>query len=180
MPYTEQDFKNKIYAIRGVQVMLDSDLADFYMVGTKYLNKAVKRNIDRFPADFMFQLSNTELKDLNLRFQIGTSSLKRGQGVETKLTEGKKYVYAMVNRDEVFFMFMSKEAYAEDVPALKGVPISASATLYCDVDDVKSLYASYKELGVEIVKDLAVTWYGMEEFYIKDCNGYILGFASKA
>ncbi|MFH1223792.1 MAG: ORF6N domain-containing protein [Pseudomonadota bacterium] len=76
--YTEQDFKNKIYTIRGVQVMLDSDLSDFYKVETKYLNKAVKRNIDRFPPDFMFQLSDLELKEINLRFQFGTSGLKRG------------------------------------------------------------------------------------------------------
>lgn len=69
---------SKIHSIRGLQVMLDSDLADFYMVETKYLNKATKRNIDRFPVDFMFQLSDLELKELNLRFQFGTSSLKHG------------------------------------------------------------------------------------------------------
>lgn len=78
MVYNEQDFRNKIYTIRGVQVMLDSDLADFYTVETKYLNKATKRNIDRFPVAFMFQLSDLELKELNLRFQFGTSSLKHG------------------------------------------------------------------------------------------------------
>jgi len=76
--YTEQDFKNKIYTIRGVQVMLDSDLAELYGVETKYLNKVTKRNIDRFPLDFMFQLSDSEFNGLNLRCQIGTSSLIHG------------------------------------------------------------------------------------------------------
>ena len=52
--------------------MLDSELASLYGVLTKNLNKAVSRNIDRFPEDFMFQLSQEEVK--NLRFQIGTSS----------------------------------------------------------------------------------------------------------
>ncbi len=52
--------------------MLDSDLARIYGVTTKNLNKAVKRNSERFPADFMFQLSTTEVE--NLRFQTGTSS----------------------------------------------------------------------------------------------------------
>lgn len=52
--------------------MLDFDLAEMYEVETKNLNKAVKRNIERFPEDFMFQLSSTEYE--NLRFQIGTSS----------------------------------------------------------------------------------------------------------
>jgi hypothetical protein len=56
--------------------MLDADLARLYGVATKNLNKAVKRNVSRFPSDFMFQLSWNEM--LNLRFQIGTS--RRGQG----------------------------------------------------------------------------------------------------
>jgi ABC-type transporter Mla maintaining outer membrane lipid asymmetry ATPase subunit MlaF len=47
--------KDKIYIIRGIQVMLDSDLAELYEVDTKVLNQAVKRNITRFPEDFMFQ-----------------------------------------------------------------------------------------------------------------------------
>lgn len=64
--------ENKIYEIRGQRVMLDFDLAEMYEVETKNLNKAVKRNIERFPEDFMFQLSSTEYE--NLRFQIGTSS----------------------------------------------------------------------------------------------------------
>ena len=68
--------ENKIYEIRGQRVMLDFDLAEMYGIETKNLNKAVKRNIERFPSDFMFQLTNTEAKVLinNLRFQNGTSN----------------------------------------------------------------------------------------------------------
>ena len=57
--------------IRGQKVLLDSDLAALYGVQTKNLNKAVKRNAERFPADFMFQLTPEELR--SLRFQFGTS-----------------------------------------------------------------------------------------------------------
>jgi hypothetical protein len=64
-----------IYEIRGARVMLDSDLAAIYSVETKALNRAVKRNRDRFPKDFVFQLSEDEWK--NLRYQIGT--LKAGR-----------------------------------------------------------------------------------------------------
>ena len=64
--------ERKIYLIRGVKVMLDSDLAKLYEVKTFNLNKTVKRNINRFPDDFMFQLTTQEFK--NLRFQIGISS----------------------------------------------------------------------------------------------------------
>jgi len=61
-----------IHEIRGYKVMLDSDLAWLYGLDTKILNKSVKRNIARFPADFMFQLKDSEWE--SLRFQIGTSN----------------------------------------------------------------------------------------------------------
>lgn len=63
--------ENMIHVIRGQKVMLDSDLAELYGVETKNLNKAVRRNISRFPADFMFQLDSNDLEVL--RFQIGTA-----------------------------------------------------------------------------------------------------------
>ena len=61
----------RIYYIRGEKVMFDRDIAELYGVKTKELNKAVKRNIERFPDDFMFQLTKSE-SDLFLRFQNGT------------------------------------------------------------------------------------------------------------
>jgi phage regulator Rha-like protein len=64
--------ERSIRLIRGDKVILDEDLAELYGVETKNLIKAVKRNLDRFPADFMFQLTNQEFA--NLRFQSGTSS----------------------------------------------------------------------------------------------------------
>jgi len=67
-----QIIQNKIYEIRGQRVMLDYDLAEMYGIETKVLNQAVKRNINRFPSDFMFQLTNQEVN--NLRSQIVTSS----------------------------------------------------------------------------------------------------------
>jgi hypothetical protein len=69
--------EKKIFLIRGEKVMLDRDLAELYGVETFNLNKAVKRNIDRFPEDFMFQLSREEAD--SLRFQIGMSK-KTGRG----------------------------------------------------------------------------------------------------
>jgi hypothetical protein len=63
---------SKIYLIRGQKVMIDEDLAEMYEVETKRLNEQVKRNIDRFPEDFMFQI--TEKEQENLKSQIATSS----------------------------------------------------------------------------------------------------------
>ena len=68
--------ERRIYLIRGIKVMLDGDLAELYGVETFNLNKAVKRNAERFPNDFMFQLTEREFK--NLRFQIGIPSSKHG------------------------------------------------------------------------------------------------------
>jgi len=115
-----------------------------------------------------------------LGFQLGMLVPEGEKTIEARLVSGKKYAYAMVRRGEVFVMFMLKDAYEEDLPALRGVTIGASLSLYFDVDHLDGLYASFKEKGVEIVKDLSSTWYGMREFYIRDCNGYILGFAEKA
>lgn len=55
------EIRQRIYLIRGQRVMLDSDLAELYEVETKNLNKAVTRNLGRFPDDFMFQISDKEL-----------------------------------------------------------------------------------------------------------------------
>ena len=65
----KEKIENLIYEIRGKQVMLDSDLAKLYQVETKQLNRQVKRNIERFDEDFMFQL--TDLEYQNLKCQIG-------------------------------------------------------------------------------------------------------------
>lgn len=73
--YETENIKNLIYNIRGKQVILDSDVAMLYQYTTKNINKAMKRNVDRFPEDFCFQLS--ELETENLRFQNGTSSLEK-------------------------------------------------------------------------------------------------------
>jgi len=63
---------SKIYLIRELKVMLDRDLAELYKVETSQLKRAVRRNIDRFPSDFMFELTQTELE--NWRCQFGTSN----------------------------------------------------------------------------------------------------------
>ena len=73
--------ENMIYVIRGQRVMLDSDLANLYQVETKHLNRQVRRNILRFPDDFMFQLSSEEYEVLKCQF--GAS--KSGSGGKQKL-----------------------------------------------------------------------------------------------
>ncbi|HMD96270.1 MAG TPA: ORF6N domain-containing protein [Terriglobia bacterium] len=76
LPVLIDVIERRIYLIHDHKVMLDSDLADLYQVPTKSLNLAVRRNLDRFPVDFMFQLTKEEAGAL--RFQIETSNKGRG------------------------------------------------------------------------------------------------------
>ena len=68
---------------------------------------------------------------------------------------------------------------SEDIPQFNGMAIGGSLTLYIEVEDIKGLYATLAD-KTTIVKDMHTTFYGMREFYIRDCNGYILGFAEAA
>ena len=85
---TNEDIKNLIYTIKGKQVMLDSDVTRLYHYETKNVNKAVKRNIDRFPEEFCFQLTENEFE--TLRFQIGTS--KQNLKIDDELRGGRRYL----------------------------------------------------------------------------------------
>ncbi len=93
---------HKIYTLREKQIMLDSDLAELYQVETRVLNQAVKRNIERFPDDFMFQLSEEEYE--SLRSQIVT--LEKGKGQHRKympyvFTENGVYMLSAVLKSKI-------------------------------------------------------------------------------
>jgi hypothetical protein len=82
---TDETILNRIYLVRGKKVMLDEDLAELYHVATGRLNEQVKRNIDRFPVDFMFQLTDEEFK--NLKSQNATSSWGGRRKLPSAFTE---------------------------------------------------------------------------------------------
>lgn len=94
----QERIENKIFLFRENKVMIDRDLAELYGVETKALNLAVKRNIDRFPEDFMFQL--TEDEDSVLRFQIETS--KKGRG-------GRRYLPYVFTQEGVAMLSQCTE-----------------------------------------------------------------------
>jgi hypothetical protein len=70
---SEKTIVNRIYFIRGTRVMIDRDLATLYGVATRLLNQAVRRNIERFPKDFMFQLTDVEFTDWKSQFVTSNS-----------------------------------------------------------------------------------------------------------
>jgi phage regulator Rha-like protein len=124
--------ENTIFFIRGQKVMLDEDLAELYGVETKNLNKAVKRNIDRFPEDFMFQLNKKEWE--NLRFQIGTSSLEYG---------GRRYAPYVFTEQGVAMLssvLQSKKAIAVNVEIMRAFV------------RLRRILASNKALSEKIIK----------------------------
>jgi hypothetical protein len=90
---------NKIYQIRNFKVMLDSDLAELYEVGTKVLNQAVSRHLSRFPNDFMFQLTGNEWEVL--RSQSVTASWNRRRSLPYVFTEyGVLMLSSVLNSDK--------------------------------------------------------------------------------
>jgi len=93
---------HKIYTLRGKQIMLDEDLAELYQVETRRLNEQVKRNSERFPEDFMFQLTKEEYE--NLKSQFATSSLKEYGGrrkLPYAFTENGVYMLSAVLKSQV-------------------------------------------------------------------------------
>ncbi len=113
-----------------------------------------------------------------LGFKLEMAVPEDKNGIENELNENKNYIYAMMSRDGVEFMFQRTDSIGEDIPPLKGMKQGASVSFYMEVEDIKALYQELQS-KVEIVKELGTVWYGMKEFYIKDCNGYILGFAER-
>ena len=88
MQFDENDLVRSIYIIRGYRVMLDQDLSTLYGIPTKRLNEQVKRNPDRFPSDFMFQITENELEAL--RSQFATSMLPVATGEQASIVKNDK------------------------------------------------------------------------------------------
>ena len=86
--------------------------------------------------------------------------------------------FALVKCDEVQLMLQSRKSLSREVPQFADRPVGGSITLYVEVADAGELYEDIKE-KVTILKDLHTTFYGMREFYVRDCNGYVLTFASR-
>jgi hypothetical protein len=87
-----RSIQNRIYDIRGERVMLDFDLAALYEVPTKVLNQAVKRNIKRFPKDFMFRLTSAEWKEMRSQFVTTSDNLNNMQSQFVTASQNKRNV----------------------------------------------------------------------------------------
>lgn len=86
--------------------------------------------------------------------------------------------FAVIRRDDVELMLQSQKSLSGELAPFAGQSIGGSVTIYIQVTDAGELYENIRD-AVTIIKDLHATFYGMEEFYIRDCNGYVLTFASQ-
>ena len=144
---------NMIYEIRGYNVMLDSDLARLYEIETKALNRAVKRNRDRFPDFFMFQLTENELS--SLRCQIGTS--KEGKG-------GRRYLPFVFTEHGVLMLssvLNSKKAISVNIEIMVTfIKLRQYALSQCGTDEqiveLRKLLMLYIEKNDRRVNDIII------------------------
>lgn len=143
-----QNIQSKIYEVRGVKVMLDKDLAELYQVTTGNLNKAVKRNIKRFPSDFMFQLNKEEFEKLrnDLIFQNGTSSWGGTRKLPYAFTEqGLAMLSGLLNSDIAINVNISiMRAFVAMRQMAVSLPLPDTAT------DVAQLRKDFEELKLDI------------------------------
>lgn len=138
-----KEIGNLIYTIRGKQVMIDKDLASLYHVETKILNKAVKRNINRFPETFCFQLTTEETE--SLRFQIGTSNTGRGgrRYLPMVFTESGIAMASAILRSDIAIK-VSVEIIEAFVEMRKMLISNAALFQRLDTIEVKQLQADQK------------------------------------
>lgn len=100
--------QNRIYTIRGVQVMIDGDLAELYGVETKRLNEQVKRNIERFPVEFCFQLTSEESEYLRLQIMASKAPGLKSQNAASNTNRGGgRYLFAQICRINVGYQIFN-------------------------------------------------------------------------
>ena len=114
-----------------------------------------------------------------LGFEFVMGVIEELQEILTSYQPDRSLDYAMMKCGNVEIMFQAEKSLAMALPVLKGMGLGGTFTLYMELDDVSDMYARVKDT-VTVVKDLHTTFYGMQELYIKDCNGYILAFAEAA
>jgi hypothetical protein len=164
--------RQKIFLIRGYKVMLDSDLANLYGVPTKSLNLAVKRNMARFPDDFMIKLTKDELE--NLRFQIETSSwggrrytpycfTQEGVAMLSSILHSEQAILVNIQIMRVFVklkgVLISQKELSDRLAEVEGKVNRHSKEIQVIFDSIRLLFAKppvkeiYKEIVEESVKN---------------------------
>jgi hypothetical protein len=150
-----EKIEKAIYIIRGEKVMLDRDLAELYQVQTKVLNQAVRRNSDRFPADFMFQLSEKEVVELN-RSQSVTGSQKHRD------PRSRPYAFTEQGVAMLSSVLRSKRAVAVNIEIMRAFVklrglLASNAELARRLDGIESKYDKQFKVVFDAIRHLMTT-----------------------
>lgn len=165
---SESDLKSKIYIIRGVQVMLDIDLAEIYGYETKRFNEQVKNNIERFDDDFRFQLTDAEVKDLRSKISTANISLM-SRSLPYAFTEQGIYMLMTVLRGDLAVaqskmlirMFKAMKSYiqenssllpVEEIKLLKQSVLSLTERQNKTDKDIQKIYESIDRINENFVQ----------------------------
>ena len=133
-----QIIQNRIYEFRGQKVMLDCDLAEMYGVQTKVLNQAVKRNIERFPSDVMFQISSEETQDWRSQF-VTSNSIKMGM-------RRKPYAFSELGVAMLSSVLNSKTAIQVNINIMRAFVVIRQMLITSPISKTTMLQQELKEL----------------------------------
>ena len=152
---SSERIEKTIYVIRGEKVMLDRDLAELYQVQTKVLNQAVRRNLDRFPADFMFQLSDKEVAELN-RSQFVTGSEKHRD------PRFRPYVFTEQGVAMLSSVLRSKRAIIVNIEIMRAFVklrqmLASNAELSRRLDELETKYDKQFKVVFNAIRQLMAT-----------------------
>ena len=157
-PLPTRPVDERIVLLRSHRVLLDSDLAELYGVETGVLNRSVKRHSDRFPRDFMFQLTPEETQDL--RYQFGTSSLRCQIGISKR--GGRRYrPYAFTEQGVAMLsgVLSSKRAVLANIEIMRAFVrlrqiVSANAELARKLDALERKYDAQFKVVFDAIREL--------------------------
>jgi len=154
-----------------------------------FKNKNTNNEIKNIGANIMYEklTPNMMVENVNntvkyyrdvLGFEFVMGVPEKSQEIVSEPKVDQSLGFAIMKCNNIEIMFQSQKSLSEDIPEFGKMNVGCSITFYINVNDVKQLYDNLKD-KVTIVSPLATKFYGMEEFYIRDYNGYIIGFAGK-
>lgn len=148
-----QLIQSKIYEIRGQKVMLDFDLAKLYQVETRVLNQSVKRNIERFPEDFMFQLSKEEWENISSQFVMTSRSKRPKSSLPLAFTEHGVVMLSSVLRSDIAIQasILIVRAFVAIRRSIVSYPLDKVERLEGQVNELKryieDVFADYNDIN---------------------------------
>lgn len=148
-----QLIQSKIYEIRGQKVMLDFDLAELYQVETRVLNQSVKRNIDRFPEDFMFQLSKDEWEGISSQFVMTSRNKRPKTALPLAFTEHGVVMLSSVLRSDIAIQtsVLVVRAFVAMRQLIANPPIDRVGQLEAQMKELKEyieeVFADYNDIN---------------------------------